>query len=96
MPLAQVLDVALRVADRGPTFNTTTIEQTGASPMDPAALGTLLIGLDAIQTDQSDDGRRRRSNHPAVTRRSYRVELATMLRTIADRLERQATQPAAG
>ena len=66
--------------------------------MDPAALGTLIIGLDHAQAEQSNDsGRQRRGlSHQATRRHSFRVAIATALRTLADRLERPATQPAPG
>jgi hypothetical protein len=66
--------------------------------MDPAALGTLIIGLEAIEAEQSADQRRRpngRTRH-ATQRRASRALLAAALRSIADRLERPATQAAPG
>ena len=56
--------------------------------MDAAAIGTALIGLDAIRA-QSDETPRRTSHR--LVRRSrriaFRTALATGLRTLADSLE---------
>ena len=56
--------------------------------MDPAAIGTALIGLDAIRA-QSDDqpqrATRRASRRPRLA--SLRTALAAALRTVADSLE---------
>ena len=62
--------------------------------MDPAALGTLRIGLEAERLDQHTQARR----HRAVpsSRRSVRASIATALRSLADRLERPTTQAAPG
>ena len=63
--------------------------------MDPAALGTLIIGLDHVRAEQSDEpGRQRRSR--TTQRHQFRVAIATALRTLADRLERPTTQAAPG
>ena len=62
--------------------------------MDPAALGTLRIGLDAERLDQHSQPRRLRA--VPSTRRSVRATTATALRTLADRLERPTTQAAPG
>jgi hypothetical protein len=66
--------------------------------MDPAALGTLIIGLEAIEAEQSADQRRRRNSRTrqATQRRASRALLAAALRSIADRLERPTTQAAPG
>ena len=66
--------------------------------MDPAALGTLIIGLDHARAEQSNEsGRQRRWQSRQATRRhSLRVATATGLRTLADRLERPNTQAAPG
>jgi hypothetical protein len=66
--------------------------------MDPAALGTLIIGLDHARAEQSNEPRRQLPGQsPQATRRqSFRVAIATALRTLADRLERPTTQAAPG
>jgi hypothetical protein len=66
--------------------------------MDPAALGTLIIGLDHARAEQSNEpGRQRRGQSRQPTRRhSFRVATATALRALADRLERPSTQAAPG
>ena len=61
--------------------------------MDPAAFGTLIIGLGAVRSEQSDRTRRRAT--PA-NRRSVRAALAATLHSLADRLERPTTQAAPG
>jgi len=66
--------------------------------MDPAALGTALIGLEAIRS-QSDDaphrpGRRRPERRPRLV--GFRAALAGMLRTLADALEPRPREGAAG
>jgi len=66
--------------------------------MDPAALGTLIIGLDHVRAEQSDEpSRQRRTRSRQVTqRRPFRVAIATALRALADDLERPTTQAAPG
>jgi hypothetical protein len=65
--------------------------------MDPAAFGTLIIGLDAVEAEQSADQRRRHGRtSPATQRRASRALLAAALRSLADRLERPTTQAAPG
>jgi len=61
--------------------------------MDPAALGTLLIGLEAARSDASDRPRRLATSS---NRRSVRAALAARLHNLADRLERPTTQAAPG
>ena len=66
--------------------------------MDPAALGTLIIGLDHVRAEQSDEPRRQRRgrSRQATHRHPIRLAIATALRTLADRLERPTTQAAPG
>jgi hypothetical protein len=66
--------------------------------MDPAALGTLIIGLDHARAEQSNEpGRQQRGLSRQTTwRHSLRVAIATALRRLADRLERPSTQAAPG
>ena len=66
--------------------------------MDPAALGTLIIGLDDVRAEQSDEPRRQRRGRlrQATHRHPIRLAIATALRTLADRLERPTTQAAPG
>jgi hypothetical protein len=66
--------------------------------MDPAALGTLIIGLDHVRAEQSDEPRRQRQgrSRQATRRHPFRVAIATALRALADRLERPTTQAAPG
>ena len=61
--------------------------------MDPAALGTLIIGLEAGRSEQSDRPRRPGTS---TNRRSVRAALAARLHNLADRLERPTTQAAPG
>ena len=61
--------------------------------MDPAALGTLIIGLEAVRSEQSD--RPRRPAHLNETA-AFRAALAAGLHNLADRLERPTTQAAPG
>lgn len=66
--------------------------------MDPAALGTALIGLEAIRR-QSDDvpprpGRRRPERRPRLA--VFRAALASTLRTLADVLEPRPAKGATG
>ena len=63
---------------------------------DPAALGTLRIGLDAERSERSGAPRRGAWSRQATKRRSFRVVVAAELRTLADRLERPTTQAAPG
>jgi hypothetical protein len=63
---------------------------------DPAALGTLRIGLDAERSKQSGAPRRGARSRQATKRRSFRVAVAAELRTLADRLERPTAQAAPG
>ena len=61
---------------------------------DPAALGTLLIGLDAVRHEQDMTIRHR----PVRTTRRHRVRpimstIASVLRTLADRFDRPASLP---
>ena len=65
--------------------------------MDPAALGTLIIGIESVRADQSVDHRRRQ--RPALrptNQRTSRTAIASVLRALADRLERPTTQAAPG
>ena len=55
--------------------------------MDPAVLGTLRIGLDAIDADAHPRSRRRTAHHSRATRHRVRTILATMLRRAAEVLE---------
>ena len=66
--------------------------------MDPAAFGTLIIGLEHERAEQSDEpSRQRRGQSRQATRRhSFRIATATALRALADRLERPTTQAAPG
>ena len=66
--------------------------------MDPAALGTLIIGLDHVRAEQSDEpsSQRRKRSRQVTQRRSFRVAIATALRALADHLERPTTQAAPG
>jgi hypothetical protein len=66
--------------------------------MDPAALGTLIIGLDHVRDEQSDEFRRQRRgrSHRATKRHPFPVVIAAALRALADRLERPTTQAAPG
>ena len=63
---------------------------------DPAAIGTLRIGLDAERSEQSVAPHRGARSRQATKRRSFRVAVAAALRTLADHLERPTTQPAPG
>ena len=66
--------------------------------MDPAALGTALIGLEAIRRREDDDpprpGRRRPDRRPRLA--AFRVALAGTLRTLADALEPRPRNGATG
>ena len=65
--------------------------------MDPAALGTLIIGLDHVRAEQSDEsGRRSAATRQATKRRALRAALAGGLHNVANRLERPTTQAAPG
>jgi hypothetical protein len=64
--------------------------------MDPAALGTLIIGLEAERSQQSDQPRRRAPSRQTAQRRAFRPVLAARLHNLADRLERPTTQAAPG
>ena len=90
MPGCQVLDAAA-VRDQG---GVTTTNPKETPPMfDPGAVGTLLIGLEAVRAEQSDRPRRLATTS---NRRSVRAALAAMLHNLADRLERPTTQAAPG
>ncbi len=56
--------------------------------LDPGAMGTLLIGLDAINNETSG-GRARRPGKAPRRRRSVRAALASGLRRAADALQPQ-------
>jgi hypothetical protein len=61
--------------------------------IDPAVLGTLRVGLDAIQAEANDS--RPRRSHPS--RKSIRVAVADSLRRLAAALDRPAVnRPAIG
>jgi hypothetical protein len=64
--------------------------------MDPAALGTLIIGLEAERAQHSDVPRRRAPSRQTTQRRAFRAVLAARLHPLADRLDRPTTQPAPG
>jgi hypothetical protein len=58
--------------------------------LDPGAMGTLLIGLDAIKADQLAD-RERRARHPVRGGHgAWRVVIARALRGAAAALDRPA------
>jgi hypothetical protein len=59
--------------------------------IDPAVLGTLRIGLDAIEAEANDN--RLRRSHPA--RKSIRVAVADSLRRLAAALDRPALDQSA-
>jgi len=59
--------------------------------IDPASLGTLVIGLNHVRLEQ--DGPMRSQRRPPGDRRvGLRVRAARGLRTLADRLERPAVR----
>ena len=62
--------------------------------MDPAALGTTLIGLEAVRRRQADALPRARHHHRRLA--TLRAALAGTLRTVADSLEAPPREPAAG
>lgn len=65
--------------------------------MDPAALGTLMIGLDSVRLEnEASDGRRRTTRRTARRPSRTAIVVAACLRLVANRLDHQATQPAAG
>ena len=55
---------------------------------DPAAMGTLLIGLDGDRAETHNDGRRRQAAAPHHYDDGIRLALARGLRRAAARLER--------
>ena len=63
--------------------------------IDPGALGTLRIGLDAIDAE-SHAHRRRSKSAPRRRRAGVRVALATGLRRVASALDRPRASEAAG
>jgi hypothetical protein len=87
----QVLD-ARAPASEGGRRNTNDLERTPT--MDPAALGTLRIGLDAIEAEARYDRAGRPTARGRATR-PVRVTLAAALRRIAVVLDRPATGEAA-
>jgi hypothetical protein len=62
---------------------------------DPAAMGTLILGLNAIDADARLDRRRRPAPAPRRARRGIRVALANALRQAAAALEPSAMPDAA-
>ena len=68
--------------------------------MDPAALGTTHIGLEAIRRRETlDDSESRdaaRRRHRTATRRGLRVAIARSLRSVANAIDTQPAQPALG
>lgn len=59
--------------------------------MDPAALGTLIIGLESVRLDDEVNDRRRRTNRRAASKqRRTSFVVAGWLRLVADRLDRPA------
>lgn len=65
--------------------------------IDPGAMGTLIIGLESIRSEQDRAAHPPRSRRTAASRRgSYRVAVARALREIADRLERPVLNAPAG
>jgi hypothetical protein len=64
---------------------------------DPGALGTLMIGLEAVRSEQIGEPRRHgASSRQTTKRRAFRAVLAAGLHNLADRLERPVTQAAPG
>jgi hypothetical protein len=63
--------------------------------MDPAALGTLRIGLDAIEAEARYDRPRRPTVAHANRSRPIRVTLASVLRRLAATLDRPTVGEAA-
>jgi hypothetical protein len=56
--------------------------------MDPGALGTLIIGLRAVDAElELDEPESQHELEPARPRRPVRGAMATALRTVAERLE---------
>jgi hypothetical protein len=56
--------------------------------MDPGALGTLIIGLRAVDAElELDDREPEGESEPGRPRRPVRGAMATALRTVAERLE---------
>jgi hypothetical protein len=66
--------------------------------MDPAALGTTIIGLNAVRARQSDEAPRRviRSRPPHQRRATFRATVAAALRTLADSLDARSPEHARG
>ena len=62
---------------------------------DPAAMGTLLIGLNAERAEAQGHRRRRAAHRSRTTRPSVRVTLAAMLRRAAAILEPRVVGEAA-
>jgi hypothetical protein len=54
---------------------------------DPAVIGTLTIGLDAIRRDEAADSRVVREAGPRRSRRPIRHHVATILRRTAEAFE---------
>jgi hypothetical protein len=67
--------------------------------MDPAAIGTALIGLEAVRrreaTEASTEAAARR-RHPRTTRTSFRASFARALRTVADAVDARPRDQAHG
>ena len=68
--------------------------------MDPAAIGTALIGLDAIRqreaTANPDAEAAARRRHPLATRRSVRASVAASLRAVANAVDARPRDQAHG
>jgi hypothetical protein len=86
----QVLDSGAHRAEAGGTT------ERRPTTMDPAAIGTALIGLDAIrhQSDQITTPATRRVARRATSLASLRLVIAGALRSIADSLEPRAPDAA--
>jgi hypothetical protein len=63
--------------------------------MDPAVLGTLRIGLDALDSEVHPRAHRRSPNRSRTSRTPLRVALAVLLRRAAEHVEpRRVGEPA--
>jgi hypothetical protein len=62
---------------------------------DPAAMGTLILGLNAIEADAQLDRPRRPAPAPRRAHRGIRVALANALRQVAAALEPPAVRDTA-
>jgi hypothetical protein len=82
------------IVDLAEAHQTQSRHDEGDGTMDPGALGTLMIGLKAVDAElELDAPQSVPERTPRQSSRQLRVALAIALRTLADRLEPASREP---